>query len=96
MDFLISLGLTGIWLFFCSADSPLAVEAITHLFSWCTHEEVGPCTQGPGTWHPLVGWYQEPTKVSYIVSTKVAPSYYPQTALFHDCVSATCRNRKGR
>lgn len=58
MESLGSLGLTGIWLFLCSVDSPLKAGAIAHLFSSLIHEQVGPLPprqpRGPGTWHLLV------------------------------------------
>lgn len=55
---------------------------------------------GPSPPHPRsrdvvsLGWYQEPTKVSYIVRTKVAPSYPPYTALYRVCVPLLAETRK--
>lgn len=47
--------MTGIWLLLYSIYGPLTVEAIAHLFSCYVHEEGGPPTPGPGTWHPSLG-----------------------------------------
>lgn len=55
---------------------------------------------GPSPPHPRsrdvvsLGWYQEPTKVSYIVRTKVAPLYPPYTALYRVCVPLLAETRK--
>lgn len=48
------MGLMGICLFLCLSDSPLT-KAIAHLVSCHIYKEVGPLTQGLGTWHLSVG-----------------------------------------
>lgn len=88
----LSLRLTGIGLFLCSVDSPLAAEVIAYLFSSHIHEEVGHPQPRP-RYLASLSWYQEPTKFSYILGiTKIAPLYTSLTCVY----IPTCWDRKGK